>query len=119
MNKLELIERIKASQISEARKQEILDLLVNNDLSQNIKDQIKDLIQADIDSDNSIPFTPEDRKKIESITAKTSQELSAVEEELNKDMKFVETELNDLESLVNKMDQVSDEVQMDSIRKTI
>jgi len=119
MNKLELIERIKASQISENRKQEILGLLVNNDLNQDVKDQIKDIIQADIDSDTSIPLTPEDKTKIEAITAQTSQELSAVEEGLNQDMKFVEKELTDLEDLVNNLDKLADEADIDSIRKTI
>ena len=119
MNKQELIEKIKASHIGDVRKQQILNLLENNDLNQEIKNQVKDLIQADIDSDTSIPFTAEDRVAIDAITAQTNKDLSEVEETLTSDMKFVEKELADLETLVNDMDKVADQAQTESIRATI
>lgn len=119
MNKQELIERIKASRIGEARKKQILSLLEQNDLNFDIKEQIKTLIQEDIDADTSVPFTAEDRKAIDAVTEKTAKDLSAVEETLNGDMKFVENELNDLETIVHDLDKVVDQVQMDSIRADI
>jgi 4-diphosphocytidyl-2C-methyl-D-erythritol kinase len=119
MNKQELIEKIKISRIDDERKQKILSLLEQNDLSLDIKEQIKTLIQEDIEADTSVPFSSADRQEIDSTTDQTVKELSAVENSLNEDMKFVENELNDLEAIVGDLNKVVDQVQIDSVRADI
>lgn len=116
MNKQELIDKIKASSIEAARKQQIINLLENNDLTLDIKEQIKTLIQEDIDSDLSVPFTPEDYSAMNAATEQMSNEIANVENELNKDMEFVENELNDLETFINDTGKVIDEAQIDALR---
>ena len=119
MNKQELIDKIKASSIEAARKQQIIDLLENNDLTLDIKEQVKTLIQEDIDSDTSVPFTPEDYSAMAAATEQMSSEIANVKNELNKDMEFVENELNDLEVFINDAGKIVDEAQMDALRSKI
>ena len=119
MNKQELIEKINISQIASELKDKILNLLEQNELTFDIKEQIKTLIQENIDADTSIPFTPEDYQKINAITNQTSEQLTTIEEELSKDMAFTENELNDLESIINDLNKNLDQTKIDSIRADI
>src|ERR1035441_1937346 len=97
--KQDLIERIKKSQIGDERKKQILILLEQDDFSYDIKQQIKGIIQEDIESgDDTIPFTAKDRREMANAKKQMSKELKAVDKELNKDMKFVKKEMNDIKT---------------------
>lgn len=119
MNKQELIEKIKLSPLSDERRQKILSLLEQNDLTFDIKEQIKDIIQEDIDSDTSVQFSAEDKKEIDAATAQAAKELDGVEMELGKDMDFVEKEMNNLETIVADLDKTVDQDQVEAIRADI
>ena len=119
MNKQELIELIKVNPISDESKKKIFNLLEQNELDDNTKEQIRDIIQEDIETNDPAEFTPEDLKKINEITEQTTKELSAVQKGVEDDMKFVEGEFNDLEATVNELDKIADEAQIDSIRSDI
>lgn len=119
MNKQSLIEQITASQLSDERKQKILNLLADQDLNFDLVETIKDIIQEDIESDTAIDFTPEDYQAMEAITQQTAQDLQAVEDNLNGDLEFVENELGDLEIMVNDLNKTMDQVELDSVRSAI
>ncbi len=101
------------------RKQKILDILENNDLSFEIKEEIKDIIQEDIDATIEVPLTDEDKQAINTATDEMSEGVQKVEDELSKDMEFVDEQLSNLEAMVKDLDKVIDEVEIEQIKSTI
>lgn len=117
MNKEDFIEKVKTSALSEAHKEEILELL-KGDFTPELKEQIKDLIQMDIESDTDI-LTAEDKQEVETATKNMTEELDAVESDLKEDMDLVEKELNDLEAVVSVLDTVVEDSAIDKIKADI
>lgn len=118
MNKQDFINSVTSGPLSPERRQKILDILNNNELTFDVREQIKDIIQEEIEVDNNF-LTDEDKKEIEANTAKMEAELNAVEQELNKDMQFVENELKELEAMVKDVDGLVNEANIDSIKSQI
>ena len=118
MNKQDFINSITDGLLSSERKQKVLDLLNNNELTFDIREQIKDILQEELDSNNDF-LTDEDKKEIEISTVKMEAELNAVEQDLNKDMEFVEKELKELEQMVKDVDGIIDDANIDAIKSQI
>ncbi len=119
MNKQEFIEKIKASSLSDENKQKILSLLSEKELDFETKEQIKELIQMDIEASTKDHLAEEDHQEIASATEEMSQELSGIEKDLTEDMQFVENEMNDLVTMVSDLDKIADQMSIDQIKASI
>lgn len=121
MNKQEYIEKIKNSGLNPEVKSEILGLLEANDLTYDIAEEIKDILQADIDAlftKAGISVNANDPEIIEAD--KTLDEgLAKVQTDLEEDIAFVEKEMADLEVMVKELDSSVDQSQIDQIKEKI
>ncbi|OGI78645.1 hypothetical protein A3C57_01880 [Candidatus Nomurabacteria bacterium RIFCSPHIGHO2_02_FULL_33_12] len=118
MNKQEFIDKITNSPLSADRKNKILALLSSGELTFDIKEEIKDIIQEDIDSDNT-SMSDADKADIAASNVQMETELSAVENDLAGDMQFVEAELNSLEEMVKEVDGIVDQANIESLQSKI
>lgn len=105
--------------MNEERKQKIFALLADHDLDSETSEQIKDIIQEDIDSDESVPMTADDQKEIDSATEELSRDLTKIEKDLDEDMAFVDKEMNDLETTVKDLGESVDKAKIASIKSTM
>ncbi len=82
--------------------------------------EIKDLMQAELDSDFKkagvdISNDPEAKK----IQAEYEKTLDEIETDLNKDMSFVESELNELEEIRKQIVKAEDEMKVEDIKASM
>ena len=115
MNTQELSAKITASGLSPERKEKALALLEGN-VTADIVEKIKDLIQEDIDQDTTGVLTAEDMGEASVEDAKLEEGLSKVEQTLGEDMSFVETEMNDIDGMVQQMSKAVDEAEINKIK---
>jgi hypothetical protein len=106
---------IGSSELSEGRKKEILTLL-DGEITPDIGQKIKNLIQEDIDDDMAPFLTKEDKEKIAKAGEQMSADLIEVEKELAKNIKFAEDEMSDLKQTVSELNKVADQVQINSLK---
>ena len=118
MDKNTFIEKIKASSVSEERKQKIIALLETNEFNFETKQLVKDILQEDIDAD-AVEMTPEDLAEAKTAEQQLVNDLAEVEKDLNEDMTFVQSEMNDLDGMVSDMDKTTDQAQIEAITADI
>ncbi len=119
MNQQEFIDSIVASPLTEATKKKILDLIAEKGFDFDTREEIKDLIQEEIDGDSKDLLNAEDLKEVDAKMQEMESELQAIEDELNKDMGIVETEMDNLQKIVQDLDQVVDDDKIDQIKSQI
>ncbi|MES2930487.1 MAG: hypothetical protein V4665_01755 [Patescibacteria group bacterium] len=119
MNKQEFIEKIKASSLSEESKGKIISLLSEKELNFETKEEIKDIIQTDIEASTQGITTAEDDQEIATVTTQLSDELSTLEKDLTQDMEVVENEMKDLATMASDLDKIADHAEIDQIKNSI
>lgn len=119
MNQQEFIDAINASPITDSTKRKILDLIAEKGFDFDTREEIKDLIQEEIDGDSKDLLNAEDLKEVDAKMQEMESELQAIEDELNKDMGIVETEMDNLQKIVQDLDQVVDDDKIDQIKSQI
>lgn len=119
MNQQEFVNSVVASPLSETTKKKILDLIAEKGFDFDVREEIKDLMQAEIDLDSKDLFSTEELKEIEAETNQMEAELQAVEDELNKDMQFVEERMENINKIVQDLDKVVEDDQIDQIKSQI
>jgi len=119
MNKQEFIEKIKSSHLSDDNKNKIIALLSDNELSFEIKEQVKDIIQDDINEASKGLLTEDDQTEIDAATEEMSQESAKLQKELEEDMQFVEKEMDNLVTMAGDLDKVADKIEIDKIKSSI
>lgn len=116
MNKQDLITKINSSNILDARKAEIIELVNNNELDADMIDQIKSIIQEDIDEDISGILSDDQKKEISDIETEGNNEIKTIATEVTEDVKFVDDQMNDLETIVNSLTPTLEEINIDNIK---
>jgi predicted transcriptional regulator len=119
MNKQDLINKINESVISDLRKSEILKLINDNELDAHIIDQIKDIIQDDIDEDVSEILTDDQKKEIAVLEDEVDTQIKSVATEMADDMKFVEDEMIDLEKMLATLNPVVEKMSIDKVKSDL
>jgi predicted transcriptional regulator len=119
MNKQDLINKINESVISDLRKSEILKLINDNELDAHIIDQIKDIIQDDIDEDVSEILTDDQKKEIAVLEDEVGTQIKSVATEMADDMKFVEDEMIDLEKMLATLNPVVEKMSIDKVKSDL
>jgi predicted transcriptional regulator len=119
MNKQDLINKINESVISDLRKSEILKLINDNELDAHIIDQIKDIIQDDIDEDVSEILTDDQKKEIAVLEDEVDTQIKSVATEMADDMKFVEDETIDLEKMLATLNPVVEKMSIDKVKSDL
>lgn len=110
-----------ASDFSDITKSKIAKLLEGKkELDNQLILEIKELMQSELDQDFKdegidVSNTPEDKKS----QAEYDAALDEIESDLQQDMNFVETELNDLEVQRKEVMKISDEMEADAIKQSI
>lgn len=118
MNKETFLQNLQSSPISAEHKQQILDIIEKNDWNVDTIELIKDIIQADIESD-VVTLLPEDQAAVAAANEALNSSLTAIEQTLNEDMAYVETEMKDLETMTKDLDKGMDQAQMDTLKEDI
>ncbi len=118
MNKQEYSEKIQHSGLSAESKQKIADLLNGTELTFDVKEMIKDIIQADIDAD-TIALGAEDAAAARALDEQLTVDLAAVEHDLAEDIALVETEMAELEGMASEMDKAVDEQKIEALKADI
>ncbi|MFZ4500351.1 MAG: hypothetical protein ACOYMZ_02495 [Minisyncoccia bacterium] len=118
MDKQAYNEKIQQSGLSAESNQKIADLLNSSELTFDVKEMIKDIIQADIESD-PVALDAEDIAAARALDEELVAGLAAVEHDLAQDMAVVETELADLEGMTSEMDKAVDEQKIEALKADI
>lgn len=119
MTTQEYIEKIKESSIADDRKQQIVSLLEQNEFSFDIREQVKDIIQADIDASMEGILDGEDDSEVQAMNQQLEKDLAKVESTLNEDMAFVESQMDDIEKHTQALDKAMDEKDIEDLRTDI
>lgn len=119
MNQQEFIDQVQASPLSDSTKKEILSLIESQGFNFDTREEIKDIIQSEIDADFADVLEPEDMSEVETKTAELSQDLKQIENDLDTNMKFVESQLSGLTTMIQDLDKVQEEMQIDAIKAKI
>ncbi len=119
MNKQDLITKIQSSSIAEARKDQAIALINDNELTPEIIDQVKDIIQEDIDENVSGILSDDQAKEIADIENQGNDEIVAIATEITGDLKFVEDEMGDLETTLNTLAPAVDEMEIEAVKNNL
>jgi predicted transcriptional regulator len=119
MNKQDLLIKIQNSAISDERKNQIAVLINNNELNPSIIDQIKDIIQMDIDENMTDILSDDQKKEIMDIENEESAGIKTVVEEIAKDLQFVEDEMTYLDTTLTSLDPAVDQMNIDSLKSDL
>ncbi len=115
MNKQDYIAKIKASSISDEKKNRIIAILEKNELDFNTKEEIKDILQEEIDTIAS-DIAGEDDSEISSETEAFSGDVAKIQAGLEEDMAYVEKEMDDLEGMAKDVDKAFEQSQIDTLK---
>ena len=121
MNIQELRDFFAASAYGEETKAVLAGILADKtEVTPGLIFQVKDILQKELDADFKelgvdVTSDPEAQK----IEKEYTETLDKIEKDLNEDMEFVEKELNDLEEIRKKVNKVSEEIEIDIIKKSI
>jgi len=118
-NKQDLTAKIQDSQILDARKDQIFALINDNELTPEIIDQIKDIIQEDIDENMADILSDDQKKEIIDMENEANDGIKAIATEIANDLQFVESEMQELEDTLTSLAPAMDEMNMDSTRKDL
>ena len=119
MNKQDLINKINESAVSDSRKVEILKLINDNELDDDIIDQINDIIQEDIDEDVNEMLTDDQKKEIADLETVANTEIKTIATEMTEDMKYVESEMTDLDGMLNTLNSVVEKMSVDKVKSDL
>ena len=119
MKKQDLINKINESAVSDSRKVEILKLINDNELDDDIIDQIKDIIQEDIDEDVNEMLTDDQKKEIADLETVANTEIKTIATEMTEDMKYVESEMTDLDGMLNTLNSVVEKMSVDKVKSDL
>lgn len=119
MNKQDLTNKINESSISDSRKGEILKLINDNELDNNIMDQIKDIIQEDIDENVNEMLTDDQKKQIADLETTANTDIKTIATEMTEDMKFVESEMTDLDGMINTLNSTVETMSIDKVKSDL
>ena len=118
MTKDEYKKNIESSDLSTEVKAKILALLAEAGMTDAIIDQIQDLIQADIDKDFAEAGVSLDQNDPEIVQATQTmeKESAALDQAVEDDAKFVETELTDLSGQSKQVEEAVLTAKMDLLK---
>lgn len=116
MNKQDLITKIQNSNISDDRKNQIIELVNNNELDSLVIDQVKDIIQDDIDENMSDILSDDQKKQVLDIENEENEGIKTVAEDIAKDLQFVEDEMGDLDRTLNSLGPVVEEINIETVK---
>lgn len=119
MNKQDLINKINTSSITEERKAAIMTLINDSELNIEIIDQIKDIIQDDIDEGVTDILSDDQKKQIQDIENEGSDAIKQIATDIVNDLNFVENEMNDLDQALNTLTPVLDQIAVDEIKTNL
>lgn len=119
MNKQDLTSKINESAISDSRKEEILKLINDNELDDDIMDQIKSIIQEDIDENVNDILTDDQKKEIADLETTANTDIKTIATEMTEDMKYVETEMTDLDGMLNTLNSVVETMSVDKVKSDL
>lgn len=96
----ELIQKISESILSEEAKQKIIDIAGGYaEVTSELEEQVKELIQEDIDKDLAALGVDDDTPEIQSIQRQLDADLGAVGKELDSELSVIEDEMAELEAM--------------------
>lgn len=116
----ELIQKITDSVLSEEAKKQIIDLAnTYTEVTSDLEDQVKALIQEDIDRDLAALGADEDGPEIQEVQAELEAGLAAVDAELDQDMMEVDQELKDLDAMRLEVTQAEEALKIAQLRNDL
>ena len=96
----ELTQRITNSVLSEEAKKKIIDLAVTYpEVTPELEDEVKELIQEDIDKDLAALGADDDIPEIRAVQDQLDSDLAAVDAELDSDLAMVDEGLKQLDAM--------------------
>lgn len=119
MNKQDLITKINNSSISDLRKSQILELINNNEVDVEIMDQIKSIIQEDIDENVNEILSDDQKKELLNIENDSAIEIKKIITDVADDVKFVEDQLVDLDNMVQSISPTLEEIQIENVKSNL
>lgn len=119
MNKQDLINKINESAISDFRKLEILKLINDNELDDDTMDQIKGVIQEDIDENVNEMLSDDQKKQIVDLETTANTEIKTIATEMTEDMKYVEVEMADLDGMLNTLNSTVESMSVDKVKSDL
>lgn len=116
----ELIQKITDSVLSEEAKKQIIDLAnTYTEVTSDLEDKVKALIQEDIDRDLAALGADEDGPEIQAVQAELEAGLAAVDVELDQDMMEVDQELKDLDAMRLEVTQAEEALKIAQLRNDL
>jgi hypothetical protein len=113
METTNLLQQIKDSELSAETKAKILAILGNKtELTLEEHAQIMDLIQADIDADFKKMGVSDESPELDKLRVDLDKNLAGVESELDSEMKFIESELKDLDDMRKNIAKIEDDAEI-------
>ena len=119
MNQQEFTDQVNASSLNETTKQKIMSLIETNGFDFETQEEIKDMIQAEIDTDFATILSNKPDPVADAITKELSDELDTIEADFTKDMDFVEKEMGELESMVKELNKSMEELQIENLKSQV
>ena len=96
----ELIQKISESVLSEVAKQKIIGIAGGyTEVTSELEEQVKDLIQEDIDNDLAALGADDDTPEIQSIQRQLDADLGTVGEGLDSELSVIEDEMAELDAM--------------------
>ena len=118
----ELQNFVAASDFSEATKAKIASILEKQpEVSEELFGQLREIMQGELDADfkeAGITDISSDAE-MQKIDAAYVTKLDEIQNDLDKDMAFVESELNDLDEMRKQLTHVGDQIAAEDLRKSI
>lgn len=116
----ELIQKITDSVLSEGAKKQIIDLAnTYTEVTPDLEDQVKALIQEDIDRDLAALGADEDGPEVQAIQAELEAGLAAVDAELDQDMAYVDQELKELDAMRLEITRAEEALKIEQLRNDL
>lgn len=106
----ELTQKINESILSEIAKQKILAVInTYTEVTSELEDQVKDLIQEDIDQDFASVGIDENTPDIQAVQDQLEKDLHHVDQELDEDLSIMNSELESLNDLRKELNSSEEE----------
>lgn len=116
--KEEINKILQSDDLTNEAKQKINSLL-EGEVSLGVLDNIRDIIQSEIDANFNEAGIKIDSSEIDQKMNEVQLELSEIEKSLNEDIKTVEKELNNLENVVSDIENSVNQDKIEEIKKEI
>ncbi|MEI8223511.1 MAG: hypothetical protein WCG20_00110 [bacterium] len=116
----ELIQKITDSVLSESAKKQIIDLAgTYSEVTPDLEDQVKALIQEDIDRDLAALGADENSPEIQAVQAELEAGLAEVDAELDQDMTYVDQELKELDAMRLEITRAEEALKIEQLRNDL